>query len=272
VKLDCKEANTVADCYLPLLVYLFTIRAIDLKQNRDIMINLSVEKNKVNTSIFELLPGQLLDVQLEQLEDVRLKLPLIGYAFGQYIILKYPVGIRIHDYTEALSVGKSVFIRYLAPVTGSVESTAEEQGECFSFDSTIKSIAHFPEKCFVIEYPLHIYNRQLRRHSRTQAHLPAQLKFIDFELLSLLSEFQGIIVDISPRGCGFSFKTSEKLSNLKNQQLTMHVQSPIEGELAITARVCNQRYENGKMTLGIQFTANSAKVERLLVHLFIECL
>jgi len=238
------------------------------------MTNLSVETNKINTSIFELLPGQLLDVQLEQLADVRLKLPLIGYAFGQYIILKYPVGIRTHDYTEALSVGRSVFIRYLAPVTASIESTAEEQqqGECFSFDSTIKSIVQLPEKCFVIEYPLHIYNRQLRRHARTQAHLPAKLKFIGSELLSLLSEFQGIIVDISPRGCGFSFKTSEKLSNLKNQQLTLYVQSPIEGELAIVARVCNQRYENGKMTLGIQFTANSAKVERLLVHLFIECL
>lgn len=232
------------------------------------MTNLSVEKNKIKTSIFELLPGQLLDVQLEQLADVRLKLPLIGYAFGQYIILKFPVGIRTHDYTEALSVGKSVFIRYLAPVAGDTK----EQGECFSFDSTIKSIAHLPEKCIVIEYPLHIYNRQLRRHSRTQAHLPAKLKFIGTELLSLLSEFQGIIIDISPRGCAFSFKTSEKLSNLKNQELTLCVQSPIEGELAITARVCNQRFENGKMTLGIQFTANSAKVERLLVHLFIECL
>lgn len=232
----------------------------------DIMTTSSLEKNKVTTSIFELLPGQLLDVQLEQLDDVRLKLPLIGYAFGQYIILKFPVGIRTHDYIDALSVGKPVFIRYLLPNEG------DEQGECFSFDSTIKSITNIPEKCLVIEYPLHIYNRQLRRHPRTQAHLPAKLKFVGTELLSLLSEFHGVIIDISPRGCGFSFKTSEKLSNLKNQEITISVQSPIEGELDITARVCNQRYENGKMTLGTQFTSNSAKVERLLVHLFIECL
>lgn len=232
------------------------------------MSSLSVEKNKVSTAIFELLPGQLLDVQLEQLDDVRLKLPLIGYAFGQYIILKFPVGIRTHDYTDALSVGKSVFIRYLAPV----EDETEEQSECFSFDSTIKSITNLPEKCIIIEYPLHIYNRQLRRYPRTQAHLPAKLKFTGTDLLSMLSQFSGIIVDISPRGCGFSFKTDEKLSNLKNQEVTVSVQSPIEGELTITARICNQRYENGKMTLGTQFTANSAKVERLLVHLFIECL
>jgi hypothetical protein len=232
----------------------------------DIMTTSSLEKNKVTTSIFELLPGQLLDVQLEQLDDVRLKLPLIGYAFGQYIILKYPVGTRIHDFVDALSVGSSVFIRYLLPAEG------DEEGECFSFDSTITSIANLPEKCLVINYPLHIYNRQLRRQPRTQARLPAKVKFMGVESLSMLSEFDGVIVDISPRGCGFSFKTPEKLSNLKNTELTISVQSPIEGELDITARVCNQRYENGKMTLGTQFIGNSDKVERLLVHLFIECL
>lgn len=230
------------------------------------MNSISTEQQKINTTIFELLPGQLLDVQLEHLDDVRLKLPLIGYAFGQYIILKFPVGIRTHDYTDALAVGKSVFIRYLT------QGDNAEQSECFSFDSTIKSIAHFPEKCLVIEYPLHIYNRQLRRYPRTQAHLPAKLKFVGTDLLSLLPEFNGIIVDISPRGCGFSFKTDEQISNLKNQEITLSVQSPIEGELDITARICNQRYENGKITLGTQFTANSSKVERLLVHLFIECL
>lgn len=232
------------------------------------MTNSTLKSKALTTNIFELLPGQLLDVQLEQLDDVRLKLPLIGYAFGQYILLKYPVGTRHHDYIDALSVGKSVFIRYLAPSL----SSNEDQKECFSFDSTIKSIENFPEKCIVIEYPFHIFNRQLRRQPRTQTHLPAKLKFIGAELLSLLSEFQGIIIDISPRGCGFSFRTSEKLANLKNQTLSLSVQSPIEGELMIAARVCNQRFENGKMTLGIQFTANSEKVERLLVHLFIECL
>ncbi|MCW8831976.1 MAG: flagellar brake protein [Colwellia sp.] len=232
------------------------------------MASLSLEKNKANTSIFELLPGQLLDVQFEQLSGVRLKLPLIGYAFGQYIMLKFPVGIRTHDYHDALSEGKSVFIRYLV----SAHDSADAQGECFSFDSTIKSIMHSPEKCLVIEYPLHIYNRQLRRYPRTQAHLPAKLKFIGTELLSLLPEFQGVVVDISPRGCGFSFSTAEQLSNLRNQELTLKVQSPIEGEIAITARVCNQRFENEKMTLGMQFIADSVKVERLLVHLFIECL
>jgi len=230
------------------------------------MINKITKKNK--TSIFELLSGQLLDVQLDQVDSVRLKLPLIGYAFGQYIILKYPVGTRSHDYSDALSVGKPLFIRYVAPL----DESEEESEECFSFDSTIKSIVNLPEKCLVIEYPHHIYNRQLRRQTRTTAHLPAKLKFIGTDSLTILAEFQGVIIDISPIGCGFSFRSSEKLSNIKNQELILSVQSPIEGELNITAQVCNQRYENGKMTLGLQFTANSEKVERLLVHLFIECL
>ncbi|SES84406.1 PilZ domain-containing protein [Thalassotalea agarivorans] len=215
------------------------------------------------TNIFELLPGKLIDIQVNQNDADRLKLPLVGYAFGRYIILKYPVGTRAKDFAEALMPGNSLFVRYILD---------DGSRECFSFVSQVKDIIECPEKCIIIDYPTRINNRQLRRHQRTQTHLPAIMRFVDPKSGMSVSQANGIIVDISPEGCGFTFKHSGDVTKLNETEVQLCVQSPIEGDIEIPAMVCNVRQTNGKVSIGIKFFGDGKQVERLLVHLFIELL
>ena len=212
--------------------------------------------------IFELLPGKLLDLQIEAAPDARLKLPLIGYAYGQYIILKYPVGTRAGDYTNDLVEGSFVYIRFIPD--GETEA-------CFSFRSKIRHLIEVPEKCIVVDYPVRIDSRQLRKHQRTFTNIPATLAMQNDAILED-GKTQGIITDISQFGCGFTFKSENLRGELSHQHVNIVVNSPIEGELSLPAKICNYRYNQGKTSVGLAFEGNAEQVERLLVHLFIECL
>ncbi|WP_435277141.1 hypothetical protein ACMAZF_09690 [Psychrobium sp. nBUS_13] len=116
-----------------------------------------------------LTPGKVIDLQLGGLSGVRIKPTVIGLDIGRYLL----------------------------------EGT---RGECVSFSTTIEHIITVPEKLHFLNYPTKIENRQLRTHQREKTHLPAQIsqKLVNGKLAGTL--LGGYIVDISPRGCQFSFK------------------------------------------------------------------
>jgi hypothetical protein len=205
---------------------------------------------------FELLPGKIVDVQIDYPVTVRLKLPLVGYELGRYIILKYPDVARVHDYSDVLVEGNVVIVRYI------LEGA---KGQCFAFQTAIRNISQYPEKFLILSYPKKIQNRQLRQQQRHTIHVPAVLM-----LDNGAERVKGIINDISNQGCGFIFKSGNTQTKVKKLDIFVCVQSSMNEEIKIPAKVCNSRNEHGKVSVGIQFLSGDKQVSHLLDHLLID--
>lgn len=211
------------------------------------------------TDVFELLPGKILDVQLNHPLQVRLKLPLIGYVMGQYIILKYPSVVKDTDYEDVLKEGNVAIVRYLLE---------GDQGKCFAFRATIRNVTKRPDKFLILNYPKRIENRQLRLHQRVMTHLPAAISVTEND--ESTSQIQGMIVDISIKGCGFTFKAPNETVSVNKRDVVVLIKYANDEQIKIPAKVCNSRNEKGKVSVGIQFAEGDKQVEALLENLFID--
>lgn len=212
-------------------------------------------------AFFELTPGKLVDLQINHPVKMRIKAPLIGYELGKYIILKHPEPKQINSYRDVFTEGNVVVVRYLLE---------GDQGQCFAFKSTIRNVTKIPEKFIFLTYPDKIENRELRTHQRFVTHLPASIVSIAEEQSTPSHELKGIIADISAKGCGFIFKTDNAKVKVNKRDVLVCIKMPGEETITIPAKVCNSRYEAGKVNVGIQFNDADKQVKSILEHLFIE--
>ena len=210
--------------------------------------------------LFELQPGKTLDLQINHPVPLRLKLTLVGYELGKYIVLKYPKVARASDYKDVLIEGNVMIVRYLME---------GNKGECFAFRSSIKSISLSPEKLLFLEYPKKIENRQLRTQQRTSIHIPSAI-MIEGKGKDDSARISGIIGDISAKGCGFTFQSKSEKTKVNKRDILVCIQSPIDGEVQVPAKVCNSRNVNGTVSVGIKFIDDRNQVPKLLSQLFIE--
>ncbi|WP_448248155.1 flagellar brake domain-containing protein [Thalassotalea agariperforans] len=210
---------------------------------------------------FELLPGKILDIQINHPVTIRQKAMLVGYELGKYLILKYPKVVRSSDYKDVLVEGNVIIVRYL------LEGSA---GKCYAFRSTIKHIVQFPEKLIFIAYPETLENRELRRQRRQVTHIPASISLLAKDGNTTESKIKGIISDINAKGCGFSFKVDNDKVRVNTCEVIVSIHNPVTGEERIPAKVCNSRNQNGRVSVGIQFIDAESQVLTLLEHLQIE--
>jgi len=215
----------------------------------------------INTKLqlFELQPGKTMDLQINHPVSVRLKLTLVGYEFGKYILLKYPRVISTSQYKDVLVEGNVVIVRYLLE---------GNKGECCAFKSVIKNISTFPEKLLFIAYPNKIENRQLRVQQRTSIHIPAAI-MIEEDNINKEMKILGAIADISLKGCCFLFKSTSLATNVNQRKILVCLQDQTGAEIKISARVCNSRNDQGVVSVGIQFLEDNDLLPKLLEQLFI---
>lgn len=209
--------------------------------------------------LFELQPGKTLDLQINHPVPLRLKLTLVGFEVGKYILLKYPKVARPSDYKDVLIEGNIMIVRYLME---------GNKGECFAFRSSIKHVTLHPEKLLFLEYPKNIENRQLRTQQRTSIHIPATIMLEGKGDDS--TKINGVISDISAKGCGFAFKSKSEKTHVNKINILVCIQSPIDGEVRVPAKVCNSRNVEGLVNVGIQFLDTENQIPKLLEQLFIE--
>jgi len=210
---------------------------------------------------FELQPGKIVDLEINHPVKFRIKVPLIGYEMGKYIILKYPISTRTSAYQDVLVEGNVVISRYILE---------GEHGECFAFRSTIKHVTQYPESFIILNYPKQIESRQLRLKQRIITHLPASLMVNSQGGEQKSIRLNGIIADISIKGCGFVFKADNTKITVNKRDVLVCIQHPSTGEIKIAAKVCNSRNDQGKVSVGIKFFENDKQVNNLLEHLFID--
>jgi c-di-GMP-binding flagellar brake protein YcgR len=210
---------------------------------------------------FDLKPGKLVDLQIDHPVRVRIKAALVGYEVGSYIILKHPSPMQMSNYSDVLVEGNVVVARYLLE---------GQQGECYAFKASIRNVTKFPEKFIFLSYPQQIENRQLRTHQRFITHLPATLYPKEELADKPTPKLKGIISDISAKGCGFVFKSNNDKLKVTPKEIFVTIRTVIDGDITIPARVCNSRYDDGKVNVGIQFNEDDEQIKTLLEQLLIE--
>lgn len=218
---------------------------------------------------FELLPGKVLDVQINHPISYRNKLLLVGYEIGKYIILKYPKTARANELSSVLIEGNMVIVRYL------LEGAS---GKCYAFRASIKHIVQFPEKLIYLTYPEHLENRELRKQRRQITHIPASISlFNDNEFhenspehIHKGSALKGVVVDINAKGCGFTFHTANKKLTVNKRDVFINIQNPLGHIERIKGVVRNSRNKDGKVNVGIQFNDAEHQVSKLLKELQID--
>lgn len=223
----------------------------------DLAVNALALNSNSESAIFELLPGKVIDFQINHPVQIRLKLTLVGYETGKYIILKYPTSGD--NYGDVLVEGNVAIVRYLLE---------GDLGCCFAFRSTIRNITKSPERFIVLTYPERIENRQLRAHQRVNTHMPAAISLNEPNQSNV--EINGIIVDLSLKGCGFTFRATNDMVNVKQREIFVCVTHYAIGEMRIPATVCNSRNEQGRVSVGIKFEENDKQVLSLLESLFVD--
>ena len=221
------------------------------------------ENHHLNEFITHLTPGRIIDLQLDGLSGIRIKPTVIGLDHGRYLLVKFPTKLNPADYSDLLVQGSNVIVRYI------VEG---EHGECVAFSTTIQNLLTVPERLIFLNYPSRIENRQLRNHQREKTHLPAQIsqKLENNRLASTC--IGGYIVDISARGCQFSFKQEGGVINVKKCPVQIAITLMGYSEpLMVFAHVKNQRTVNGHILIGIMFDDSSlAQIDALLEELAID--
>lgn len=218
-------------------------------------------ENVTPSEYFELLPGKVLDIQINHPVTIRQRVTLVGYELGKYLILKYPKVARSSDYKDVLIEGNVMIVRYL------VEG---QKGACYAFQATIKHIVQFPEKLIFITYPDKLENRELRTQRRQVTHIPATISLPNTNGEDTEAKIRGVISDINTKGCGFSFKTDNDKVKVNTREVFVIIHNPVTGEERVAAKVCNSRNANGKVNVGIQFLNAEEQVLTLLNNLQIE--
>ncbi|GAA0792461.1 MULTISPECIES: PilZ domain-containing protein [Pseudomonadati] len=215
----------------------------------------------VKKIFFELTPGKTVDLQIDHPVKLRIKAILVGYDLGQYIILKHPAPQNMSNYNDVLVEGNVVVVRYLLE---------GQQGECYAFKSTIRNVTKLPEKFIFLTYPERIENRQLRTHQRFTTHLPAIIQAKEEREGKKAAQLKGIISDISAKGCGFVFKSDNANIKVNQKNIFVVIRTPNDVEMTIPAKVCNSRFEHGKVNVGVQFEEDDEQIKKLLNQLFID--
>ncbi len=213
--------------------------------------------------VIGLMPGKIMDIQINSPCLVRLKLPLIGYELGNYLILKYPASFNVQEYSDVLQEGNTVVVRYI------IEGI---KGECVAFSTTIRSISTIHEKLIFLNYPKKVENRQLRSAQRQQSHIPAKIEMISDEGQAIGNAITGVIKDISDKGCQFSFKSAGVNTKAKKANVVLSIFFGANAEaVQVRAVVRNSRNEQGVIYVGIQFEEQRNKaLEELLESISIE--
>lgn len=178
------------------------------------------------------------ELQVE-LTDVAMPLysSFLGMDAGEYLIIKSPSPYNMVK--QKLYKGNELVIKYLY------------NGTIYAFQSKLIEHISKPFKLLFLEYPKIIEKHELRSFKRAKCFFPAQFA-------ADKKKCQGLILDISRRGCRFQFQlgSGESPPSLKvDDQIHLYCKFPgIEGDIEISGTLRNIKKTKQEITLGVSFS------------------
>lgn len=160
----------------------------------------------------------------------------VGMEPGEYILLRLPPGAGVHDH---LFEGNSAVIKFIA------------EGTVYGFHTSV--IGYMYKKRIILvalAYPVSMETRVLRAEHRINFFVPATLTVTGNQL-------PGLIVDISPSGCRFTFDTAPEaqpydFTVIKDVNLSFQLPG-IQGNQVFGCLVKNVSADSNRNYLGLKF-------------------
>jgi c-di-GMP-binding flagellar brake protein YcgR len=180
--------------------------------------------------------------------DIKLESYVVGLLPDDAIIIKHPSTGSLGSITHKIFKGNKVTVRYI------------HGGSVFAFQSELLGSTNDPFKLLFIAYPSLIARHRLRKNSRVQCYLPAEMflqKRNDKEIIPDVG-YSGIVSDLSIQGCCFGMIKSSNNQTLPHIRIegsiTVQIQLPgIETKIELTGLVRRSVRDANKMSIGIQF-------------------
>ena len=195
--------------------------------------------------------------------DIRLESYVVGLLPDDAIIIKYPFTGSLGSITHKLFKGNKVTVRYI------------HGGSVFAFQSELLGSTNDPFRLIFIAYPSLIARHRLRKNSRVQCYLPAEMflqKRNDKEIIPDVG-YSGIVSDLSIQGCCFGMIKSSSNQTLPHIRIegsiTVQIQLPgIETKIELSGLVRRSVRDANKMSIGIQFNDISEDIKnRIADHI-----
>lgn len=192
--------------------------------------------------------GTPLQVEIEGV-TMKLNSMSIGLFPDQYIIIKYPYVPNVGILDHKLFKGNKVSVRYL------------NGGNIYGFRSDVIGVSNHPFKLIFIEFPAIITRQSLRKNTRVECSLPAELcSMAAMNKGIIISDIvhSGIVSDISLSGCGFTMgilSPGQRFPDIKlNESVTLSLQLPgIEKTFELSGEVRRTQRDVQKMNVGLRF-------------------
>ncbi len=178
--------------------------------------------------------GGVLLIQFQGIED-RFKVSFVGMEADDFLIVRTPASPFLKEH---LLPGNQVTVRFI------------HLGNAYGFRSSILSHITNPVPLLFLSYPQQIETLNLRKARRIACLIPGSARLRD-------EAFQGMITDISPDGCRFSFNLPKG-----HQELPIEVQDELtlsfpllgmEGEQAVHGLIMNLSRDLERVGLGVRF-------------------
>lgn len=180
--------------------------------------------------------------------DIRLESFSVGLLHDDAIIIKYPHTGNLGSIGHKLFKGNKVTVRYI------------HGGNVFAFQSEVIGTTSDPFKLIFIAYPTLIARHRLRKNSRVQCYLPAELFLKNKNDADIIPDVghTGIVSDLSIRGCCFDMiknSSNQTLPHIKIDGLVaVQIQLPgIETKIELSGEVRRSMRDAKRMNIGIQF-------------------
>ncbi len=174
----------------------------------------------------------------------RMKSVSVGCLPDNCLIIRHPSAPM--SISRMLFKGNKVTVRYI------------DGGNAFGFESELIAVADEPARILFISYPLHIVRKSLRSSRRIECYLPAQAFRRDPETSEETPLGEGVIVDISRTGCGFTMpgeSQDEALARVGlNDTVVLRFQLPgTEEKIALGGKVTRIQRDAERTNTGIHF-------------------
>lgn len=218
---------------------------------------------KVDTKSFPRLglePGKTIELHFEYPAKVSIKLALVGYDRGEYLLLKSPMVAGNTDYSDVMVEDNVVTGRYLLE---------QDKGLYCTFKTSVRQLTKHPEPLLLLHYPTRIKQQPLRKHPRFTVHMPAKAILQDKQNQDKDEGVLVLVSDISSLGCAIELDRSDIKTNPNKSFITLEVFHPDGRLLTLNAYVCNVKLEQQSVHIGVSFVDAEQAIEDLLKHLLI---
>ena len=200
-----------------------------------------------------LIPGDVVDLQISMpAAPKRVKTEYAGMLVDDCLLFHIPTSAKWITVRDALTVGNEVVVR----------SVLEgDTGQVIAFRVKVQKLISSPSGILITSFPKKIESIGLRSVKRSQLGVSIE---VTADALPKDESVNGIIVDLSPKGCKVALQVQPNIHILDDDS-EINIEYSIDGkDVALAAVVKNHKVDKDIVYYGLAFNCDEKLIKKLL--------